>query len=456
MNLNLIKERSVKIFNPNIQQEWIGDFYLEENEDIKFSGLLIYTPNDGMRLHLSWNMFSEERDAILNKNNLIFKGNITQIGYITVLGTVSIGSYINFNVLSKAIFGVSCVIFGCYLDKNEALISEISFSVPCLKSFCSSNTDLQIYNSAPLLEAKSNEYEIQIINKPERKYSLFSILNIAKDINIEEKVLDYLQQKQIEISDYNPYFLLRFNQKKSFYDILYIKNQIAKLFSVLMIESQEILDLKIKIEQSNYSVFLAPVTKVNNREYKHCELPVYLENITSSFEEILELWLEMTKDEFNILNIILTDKLYNRADVGYQSIMNYRSFIEDWQTTYGKNKDNGQHLQNFFEENLSEKNDCIYGGLLKIFPNINNARDFGDKLLEIRDCLGHIKTKRANAEKYTKNKDILENEIKIKNFCEILFIVIIKAIHRKFGIIHNEKQLERLYGRGSVWQNVFK
>lgn len=446
----------MKKFNPNIKQEWIGDFYLEENEDVKFSGALIYTPDDGMKLHLSWNMFSKEQEIVLATNNLVFKGDVTQIGDVTILGTILIGSYMNFNSSSKATFSVNCVIFGCYFDKNEPLISEIRFSLPCLKAFCSSNTDLQIYNSLPLLEARNDEYEIQIKNCPQKRYPLFSMLSIAKHIDIEQNVLNYLQQKRILISDYNPYFLLKFNKEKSFYEVLDIKNQIAKLFSVLVVDGQEVLDLQIKIKQSNYSVFLSPAVKKNIKEYKQCELPVYLKDVTSSFGSILELWLKMTKDEFNILNIILTDKLYNGADVGYQSIMNYRSFVEDWQTKYGYDKNQRQHLQNFFEENLSKIDDMIYDWLLKIFPNIKSKKDFGDKLLEIRDCLGHIKTKERNADKYTNNKDILENEIKIKNLCEVLFLLFIRTIHRKFGIIHNQHQLISLYGKGRFWQNVFK
>ena len=64
--------------------------------------------------------------------------------------------------------------------------------------------------------------------------------------------------------------------------------------------------------------------------------------------------------------------------------------------------------------------------------------DIACDLDNIRDCILHldmkINNKKSTNNIFDKYKNIIEKETSISNLCEILFIVLVKAIYSKLGI----------------------
>ena len=87
---------------------------------------------------------------------------------------------------------------------------------------------------------------------------------------------------------------------------------------------------------------------------------------------------------------------------------------------------------------------------------INNA-EIKDKIYyigEIRNTILHIDQLSPTCQKIKKYGHIVKNEIHIANLCEILFIIVIKAIYRKLGIEQSEDQKRGLLRQCLNWSSV--
>lgn len=152
----------------------------------------------------------------------------------------------------------------------------------------------------------------------------------------------------------------------------------------------------------------------------------------------------------------MVDKLYNKAHAGYQQYCIVIAIIGSWQVIHGIDKDCGKRYSNFLRENL-HSGDTLNDGIIKKLNNFlgdsKNLDDLSIDIGEIRNCILHADQIPKSGKKYKKYKNILEEEITISNLCETLFIVLIKVVYEKLGIILNEDQKSNLLNCLRLWSS---
>lgn len=127
----------------------------------------------------------------------------------------------------------------------------------------------------------------------------------------------------------------------------------------------------------------------------------------------------------------------------------YVAYAEEWQKRYNKK----MGLRAYFEENV-QMDDFIYNSFKTYFPDINNVQDISTHLGAIRNCIAHTRNKFDNDKQYKRHKDILEQEVAIQNLCEILFLLFVRTIYKKFGIEQTLFQQGNFEGQLCLWNTI--
>lgn len=183
-------------------------------------------------------------------------------------------------------------------------------------------------------------------------------------------------------------------------------------------------------------------------------LPVGLNNVRDKFSEILKNWKEIL--QFDLINSFITDKLYHNSGAGLQQYSILIALIGAWQSK--KDGDYKNRYKNFLAENLLPEDDVfneeITIKLRQILGDSKTLDEIAEDIGEIRNTILHIDQLSPTCQKLKKYGHIVKNEIHIANLCEILFIIVIKAIYRKLGIEQSEDQKRGLLRQCLNWSSV--
>lgn len=436
--------------------ETIGEFFLQENPDIKYSGILTYSPENGIKLVLMYDFSKSLKFWNHTRNEYYsFYGNVAEYGEITLIGGMQQGGYCDFGTTNKVEFYISYLILGAHLNRTDKCVYGAVFSFPGFENFCSHITGRQLYYKTPLMEHNIAGINYKIRNVPDNINSIDSLLFPVKDNEqLIKEISDKLSSTPLQLGDFNPKFFISQTEGITFWEMIRQVFSIEKLISVLLLTAVETDKLSISVKQGDKEKNCQVLHKLSDKANKikighHAHLPVNLDNIKDKFPTILPIWQELTRDEFNITNIVLTDKLFGRSEVGYQSFYLYISFAEEWQKRYNKK----MGLKAYLEENV-QIDDFIYNKFKDYFPDITNVQNISGHLGAIRNCIAHTRNKFDNYDEYKEHKEILENEIAMRNLCEILFLLFVRTIYKKFGIEQTRFQQENFERQLCLWNTI--
>lgn len=436
--------------------ETIGEFFLQEKPDMKYSGILTYSPENGIKLVLMYNFSKSSKFWNHTRNEYYsFCGNVAEYGEITLIGGMQQGGYCDFGTTNKVEFYISYLILGAHLNRTDKCVYGADFSFPGFENFCSHITGKQLYYKTPLMEHNIAGVNYKIRNVPDNVESIESLLfPVKNNEQLIKELSDKLSSTPLQIGDFKPKLFISQTEGITFWEMIREVFSIEKLISVLLLTPVESDNLFVNVKQGDKEKNCQVLHKLSDKTNKikighHAHLPVNLDNIKDKFPTILPIWQEMTRDTFSIINVVLTNKLYGRSQISYQSFLLYVAYAEEWQKGY--NQKTG--LKAYFEENV-QKDDFIYNSFKAYFSDVNSVQDIPKHLGEIRDCIAHTQIKLNNSKKYKRHKDILEREVDIQNLCEILFLLFVRTIYKKFGIEQTQFQQGNFERRLCLWNTI--
>lgn len=453
---------------------YLGEFWKPEKPDIKFSGRIEYSPSDGVSVKfITSSSFSDEDIYPTLFGFCEEMGNITLINCISNGGKTYWGPY----SYKTKIYKIIGVIVGIHVSKDEKIFDGICFHFPEMNSFCCWNIDSYFTSDhKPVIDCKTRDnLNIKVAQGYRDTMDLSLILNdtilekicphltqYRKNIttntklSTEEKKIIDKEQENITIT--KPFYIATIKgDKTNIGNYLHIRHKIEKLFSIFFLKPIYSTFSKIFIENKEYTLIEnINELKGNKRAEYFPYIPVNISNVEDKFNDIYDNWNNILPSD--MLDIVIVDKFYNQAGSGYQQFSILLSIIGSWQIIHGSDKTYNSRYQKFLEENLP--NDDIFtdgsehrkGIRERFYEILGFDKTWGDiacDLDNIRDCILHLDMKINNNKKNTNNifakyKNIIEKETSISNLCEILFIVLVKAIYTKLGIILTDDEKNNL------------
>ena len=274
----------------------------------------------------------------------------------------------------------------------------------------------------------------------------------------ETKLVEELRQKTENMMLSKPYYFFHIKgNSQTAGNYIHLQYDIEKLFSIFLFKKIYSLYSFLKAGNKEYQLINAFSLKEKTDENKilpMAYLPVCLNNVRDKFSEILKNWKEIL--QFDLINSFITDKLYHNSGAGLQQYSILIALIGAWQSK--KDGDYKNRYKNFLAENLLPEDDVfneeITIKLRQILGDSKTLDEIAEDIGEIRNTILHIDQLSPTCQKLKKYGHIVKNEIHIANLCEILFIIVIKAIYRKLGIEQSEDQKRGLLRQCLNWSSV--
>ena len=446
-------------FDPSKEFNYVGEFWDPDNPINSFPGTLVYSPDKGLSLKIITEPLSEELFSSSNGFTVeTLHGMAEEIGRITLRNCVPNGGNTRLGKDSYAIknFFVQYVIVGIFCQREDLVFKGISFHFLEMDSFCHPFPENYfIADDTPLVECLALDGLNIKINQGLRNAIDLDFALHSYGGKYPQELLAELQEKTNRMRLTKPFFCINVGgDNKTSGDYLQIRLEIEKLFSLFFLKSVHSDFTKIEDDKNQYYVIESKKIKTHKSVSLHF-LPVTIHNIKERFADILKRWHDMRLN--SLLNMLISDKLYGNAQPGYQQYCIIVALIGSWQVSNGSNKDYSKRYENFFNENLlpSDKlNDSLLLQFKTFLGQTKSLNELASDVGEIRNCILHIDSIPKTSDKYIKYKGILEDESKVKNLCEILFIVIIKAVYSELGIDLEEHQKENLLRYLVSWQTI--
>lgn len=461
-------------FDPDKEYSWTGDFwYADDNPNIQknhFGGTLKYSPESGFHLHIITRTIPESFFFPDRKMpNKDIHGTVQDLKNISLVNCLVQPRTVN---LGKAGFSsIICtpeyIVKDAWVKNTDKAFTEISFHCPVLDYFFDSMPDWNlVYGDESLTDFLVDSkiidgFRMKVFHGHAENSPWFPKRSRCK----KYKALCDKINKAIEESPYKKellscskaYPIIKITGKpKLAREYFTAERKMRRFFSALLLVQIHTDRLWVKVFDKSCEVFL--------QRYQKIDIPWYLKNGHSVF-----ITLDDTKNDFHkiysdfyqimeksgsgLLNILIGERIWKHKQkqdsdghIQYCWIINT---IGDWQCKYGNNKKGTERFQSFLKENLrskSEFNKKIVEGLKKEFCKSDSLNKLGVKIGNVRNCLEHKKSPL-----YPKYKHIVENEIAINNLCELLFLVLMKALYKKIGIKVEEKRFDHLLSHLVVW-----
>jgi len=464
-------------FDPKKEFSYVGKFWYPETPDKQFSGVLNYTQDKGLSLKI---LISIDF-ALMEEQNIQGKtihGFVEQIKEITLLKCLFINKGFK-NLLQTKEYSIFFAVLGKHCDKNDKIFTGIVFHFPEIDSFCKTNADEYfVDDKKPIINCKlSNNQHIKIHQGSRDEIDLNLVL--SKDMQIklipflkrynrivsdktlnkkskmtkrDETILKNVHKEKSRLKITKPFFCVDITGNKNTIEY-YIgeKSEIMKMFSLFSLQAIYCDFIKIRAGNESYTIIEQVGERCSTKKLMMSNMPITIHDININFATIFDRWNNLPSE---VLNILFDDKLYNKANPGYQQYSIMIAILGSWQVQNGKTKDNGTRYEKLLEENLLPSdliNDEITAKLKAILgiekPLDKIARDLG----EIRDCILHMDTIPKTHRKYIQHKTILENETHINNLCEILFIFMVKIVYSYIGIVLSDNQKKILARQIISW-----
>lgn len=460
-------------FNSAENFSYLGEFWKPEEPDIKFSGRIEYNPSDGVSVKfITSPSFSDEDVYPTLYGTCEEMGDITLINCISNGGKTYWGSY----SYKTKIYKIIGAIVGIHISKDEKIFDGICFHFPEMNSFCCFNIDSYFTSDhKPIIDCKTKDnLKIKIAQGYRDTMDLSLVLNdatlekicphlthyrksIVTNTKISTEKQKIIDKEQENITITKPFYITTIKgDKTNIGDYLHIRYKIEKLFSIFFLKPIYSTFSQVFIENKKYTLIESIKILKNNKSTEYLPyIPVNISNVKDKFNEIYDNWNNILPS--NMLDIVIVDKFYNQAGSGYQQFSILLSIIGSWQIIHGSDKKYNSRYQKFLEENLPNNDIFTDGseyrkGVKERFCEIlglgKTWYDIAYDLDNIRDCILHldmkINNKRSTNNIFAKYKNIIEKETSISNLCEILFIVLVKAIYSKLGIILTDDEKNNL------------
>lgn len=442
---------------------YLGKFWLPDIPDRKFSGTLTFSKESQISLKITG--YIETADDFAPSSSCEVKqlyGSVEEIGKVTLLDCLSNGGrtnlrqseshFIKHYMVSYAILGIHCL-------KDDTIFTGISFHFGGLNNFCVLHpNEYFIADNTPQIDCTIDDNIVIKLQQGLKDAFDLSMAMFAYGNKYETKLVEELRQKTENMMLSKPYYFFHIKgNSQTAGNYIHLQYDIEKLFSIFLFKKIYSLYSFLKAGNKEYQLINAFSFKEKTDENKilpMAYLPVCLNNVRDKFSEILKNWKEIL--QFDLVNSFITDKLYHNSGAGLQQYSILIALIGAWQSK--KDGDYKNRYKNFLAENLLPEDDVfneeITIKLRQILGDSQTLDEIAEDIGEIRNTILHIDQLSPTCQKLKKYGHIVKNEIHIANLCEILFIIVIKAIYRKLGIEQNEDQKRGLLRQCLNWSSV--
>lgn len=442
---------------------YLGKFWAPNMPDRKFSGTLTFSKESQISLKITG--YIETADDFAPSSSCEVKqlyGSVEEIGKVTLLDCLSNGGrtnlrqseshFIKHYMVSYAILGIHCL-------KDDTIFTGISFHFGGLNNFCVLHpNEYFIADNTPQIDCTIDDNIVIKLQQGLKDAFDLSMAMFACGNKYETKLVEELRQKTENMMLSKPYYFFHIKgNSQTAGNYIHLQYDIEKLFSIFLFKKIYSLYSFLKAGNKEYQLINAFSLKEKTDENKILPmvyLPVCLNNVRDKFSEILKNWKEIL--QFDLINSFITDKLYHNSGAGLQQYSILIALIGAWQSK--KDGDYKNRYKNFLAENLLPEDDVfneeITIKLRQILGDSKTLDEIAEDIGEIRNTILHIDQLSPTCQKLKKYGHIVKNEIHIANLCEILFIIVIKAIYRKLGIEQSEDQKRGLLRQCLNWSSV--
>lgn len=442
---------------------YLGKFWVPNMPDRKFSGTLTFSKESQISLKITG--YIETADDFAPSSSCEVKqlyGSVEEIGKVTLLDCLSNGGrtnlrqseshFIKHYMVSYAILGIHCL-------KDDTIFTGISFHFGGLNNFCVLHpNEYFIADNTPQIDCTIDDNIVIKLQQGLKDAFDLSMAMFAYGNKYETKLIEELRQKTENMILSKPYYFFHIKgNSQTAGNYIHLQYDIEKLFSIFLFKKIYSLYSFLKAGNKEYQLINAFSLKEKTDENKilpMAYLPVCLNNVRDKFSEILKNWKEIL--QFDLINSFITDKLYHNSGAGLQQYSILIALIGAWQSK--KDGDYKNRYKNFLAENLLPEDDVfneeITIKLRQILGDSKTLDEIAEDIGEIRNTILHIDQLSPTCQKLKKYGHIVKNEIHIANLCEILFIIVIKAIYRKLGIEQSEDQKRGLLRQCLNWSSV--
>jgi len=442
---------------------YLGKFWAPNMPDRKFSGTLTFSKESQISLKITG--YIETADDFAPSSSCEVKqlyGSVEEIGKVTLLDCLSNGGrtnlrqseshFIKHYMVSYAILGIHCL-------KDDTIFTGISFHFGGLNNFCVLHpNEYFIADNTPQIDCTIDDNIVIKLQQGLKDAFDLSMAMFACGNKYETKLVEELRQKTENMMLSKPYYFFHIKgNSQTAGNYIHLQYDIEKLFSIFLFKKIYSLYSFLKAGNKEYQLINAFSLKEKTDENKilpMAYLPVCLNNVRDKFSEILKNWKEIL--QFDLINSFITDKLYHNSGAGLQQYSILIALIGAWQSK--KDGDYKNRYKNFLAENLLPEDDVfneeITIKLRQILGDSKTLDEIAEDIGEIRNTILHIDQLSPTCQKLKKYGHIVKNEMHIANLCEILFIIVIKAIYRKLGIEQSEDQKRGLLRQCLNWSSV--
>ncbi len=442
---------------------YLGKFWAPNMPDRKFSGTLTFSKESQISLKITG--YIETADDFAPSSSCEVKqlyGSVEEIGKVTLLDCLSNGGrtnlrqseshFIKHYMVSYAILGIHCL-------KDDTIFTGISFHFGGLNNFCVLHpNEYFIADNTPQIDCTIDDNIVIKLQQGLKDAFDLSMAMFVCGNKYETKLVEELRQKTENMMLSKPYYFFHIKgNSQTAGNYIHLQYDIEKLFSIFLFKKIYSLYSFLKAGNKEYQLINAFSLKEKTDENKilpMAYLPVCLNNVRDKFSEILKNWKEIL--QFDLINSFITDKLYHNSGAGLQQYSILIALIGAWQSK--KDGDYKNRYKNFLAENLLPEDDVfneeITIKLRQILGDSKTLDEIAEDIGEIRNTILHIDQLSPTCQKLKKYGHIVKNEMHIANLCEILFIIVIKAIYRKLGIEQSEDQKRGLLRQCLNWSSV--
>lgn len=433
------------------EYEWLGEFWVPGDKSKTFSGVLKYTPNDG--ISISALVPFAEKEII---NSKVFHGYCQKTGFITLMGCFVLSEgETNFITLSPHLFCNYLIIGGEFLQDDE--FNGCSLEPSNFREFCypqGFNLD-DTYKKEPILEAVLNDMTVSVKKtirgsflSPEKVSSRIWIdeENSGFEIELNDAVSDVIKKHGVKNlftkSDVGTEieFTMTDHSKMNCASCANAGLCLTTLLSTLIIRpvSPKYMSLfRFADDDGRTRKTIFPMLSslmLSNKEQRLMSkdinynfLSVNINDIKDNFAVIMKEWYSIYSDSTDFILSVLSEHIYGQQNPIQHTVVSI-SALEQWFSKYEKDKENilkYDYMINKYSTNAMN----IY--LEEQVPLKRSANDtLGKCLSDVRNLILHPS---GDINKKFKIGRTLEQS-SLLNISEVIFLILLRALYTKLGI----------------------
>lgn len=383
-----------------VEERWVGQFFLPDAYEERFSGELAYTPEGGVVLTYTTFHSIAKKDITAIHGVLESGKNCTLIEQISTHSVTS--SFSNSYAIHKGVVGFKCLLIGCFA-LPEQKFDHASFSLTNMQEFFYPQywRNTMKFHSDPIYSLKAPFGKMEVVSA-----ATFELFNgyIDSYIHIEDKdVLAKIQKAFDDIKNTNPEALieikkdleylinLEFDQEITITEVFEHILKISNLFSLLT--HSPVLPESISLHQSpsdalHNNINFFPTLFVDKRTLSlikrpqsHLHMPVNKSNV--DFEHVFSNWLKHPNQHSILISSIQNETGFRTEHNIHGEIILYATQLESISYEAGqKHKKYEYPLEKY-------GNESIHNRLMDIFQ-LQTTEAVGIAIGEIRNEISHV------------------------------------------------------------------